>query len=112
MPPVLNHLWPSASPPGQYAHPPSFATLNGLEGSTGGLRRCVLRMQMNWMRARSISRSLFGAGDWIWTRGPLVGNQMLYQAELLPRVDDCKSCRQLKLAPPKLSCCFSAVTIR
>src|SRR5438477_6885549 len=59
MPPVLNHLWPSASPPGQYAHPPSSATLNGLEGSTGGLRRCVLRMQMNWMRARSISHSLF-----------------------------------------------------
>src|SRR2546430_11343904 len=55
MPPVLNHLWPSASPPGQYAHPPSSATLNGLEGSTGGLRRCVLWVQMNWMRARAIA---------------------------------------------------------
>src|SRR6266850_4323720 len=55
MPPVLNHLCPSASPPGQYAHPPSSATLNGLDGSTGGARRWVLRTQMNWMRARSIS---------------------------------------------------------
>ena len=43
---------------------------------------------------------------------PLVGNQMLYQAELLPRRWDCKSRRELELAPSKLSCRFSAVTIR
>ena len=33
----------------------------------------------------------------------MVGNQMLYQAELLPRGDDCKRLRQLKFAPTELS---------
>src|SRR6476660_523205 len=53
-----------------------------------------------------------GAGDGIRTRGPLVGNQLLYEAELLPRRSDCKSVSQLKFAPPKLPGCFPAMTIR
>jgi hypothetical protein len=52
-----------------------------------------------------------GAGDGIRTRDPLVGNQMLYQAELLPRALDCKSVRELELAPAELSRGLAAMTI-
>ena len=41
----------------------------------------------------------------------MVGNQMLYQAELLPRGDDCKRLRQLKFAPTELSGGLAAMTI-
>ena len=36
---------------------------------------------------------------------------MLYQAELLPRGDDCKRLRQLKFAPTELSGGLAAMTI-